>query len=33
VAHYLAGERQQIAQAQEALATESPFRKAGDTHE
>lgn len=33
VAHYLTGERQQIAQAQEALAAESPFRKAGDTHE
>ncbi len=30
VAHYLASERQQIAQAQDALAAESPFRKAGD---
>ncbi len=33
VAHYLTGERQQIAQAKDALATESPFRKAGDAHE
>ena len=33
VAHYLTGERQQIAQAQEALATESPFRKTGDAHD
>ncbi|PZO00680.1 MAG: GNAT family N-acetyltransferase [Hyphomicrobiales bacterium] len=33
VAHYLTGERQQIAQAQEALATESPFRKTGDAYE
>lgn len=33
VAHYLTGERQQIAQAREALAAESPFRKAGDAHE
>ncbi|KPF72974.1 hypothetical protein IP69_02810 [Bosea sp. AAP35] len=30
VAHFLTRERQQIAQAQEALAAESPFRKAGD---
>lgn len=33
VAQYLTGERQQIAQAQEALAAESPFRKAGDADE
>lgn len=33
VAHYLGGERQQIAQAQDALAAESPFRKTGDTHD
>jgi len=33
VAHYLTDERQQIAQAQEALAAESPFRKGGDAHE
>ena len=33
VAHYLTGERQQIAAAQEALAAESPFRKSGNTHD
>lgn len=33
VAQYLTEERQQIAQAQEALAAESPFRKAGDADE
>ena len=30
VAHYLDSERLQIAEAQAALATEGPFRKAGD---
>ena len=33
VAHFLTRERQQIAGAQEALAAESPFRKAGDALE
>lgn len=33
VAHYLTGERQQIAQAQDALAAESPFRKTEDAHD